>query len=125
MRVTRSSAGVWLLALSVVSGAMPFAFGLIRAFRTGNDVRYLWIALAGLLGAAAVMTVGRQTPRIWQVVALSARAFVLSTTLAIGAALLLGTTLGPGLLVVAASFGLCFAAGCALFQLGTRSEPDS
>jgi len=122
MHVTRSPAGVWLLALSVVCGAMPFAFGLIRALRTGSDVRYLWIALAGLLGAAAVKRIGRQSSRMTQVVALSAGAFAISTVLAIGAALLLGTMFGPGLLVVAASFGLCFAAGCALFQLGTRSE---
>jgi hypothetical protein len=40
--------------------------------------------------------------------------FIMATLLAIIAAMVLGTRLGPGILVVAAAFGSCFAAGSAL-----------
>jgi hypothetical protein len=47
-------------------------------------------------------------------VALSAGVFLVATTSAVVAALLLGTTLGPGILVVGTAFGFCFAVGSAL-----------
>jgi hypothetical protein len=46
-------------ALAMLIAAFPFAFALIRALRTGYDFRYLWVVLASLLGAMAVMTVGK------------------------------------------------------------------
>jgi hypothetical protein len=48
-----------LIALSIFVAAVPFAFTLIRAARTGNDLRYFWVALASLLGALATVAVGR------------------------------------------------------------------
>jgi hypothetical protein len=100
-----------LQALSILFAAVPFAFALIRAARSGSDFRYLWVAIASLLGAMAVMAVGQASRSALSVApALSVGAFITSTLLAVLAAMLLGTTLGPGILVVASSFGFCCAA---------------
>jgi hypothetical protein len=105
-------------ALSIFFAAVPFAFALIRAGRTGYDLRYFWVALASLLGATMVMAVGNAYSRGLKVrVALSAGAFVIATLCAVLAAVLLGTTVGPGILVVASSFGFCCAASCVLHAL--------
>lgn len=105
--------------LAVVFAATPLAFGLIRFVRTGSDLRYLWIALASLAGAAAVST-ARRRPRgqLVPAVAQSAAAFLFATLLAVALGLLLGTSLNPGLLVVAGSFGLCYAASSLCYALG-------
>jgi hypothetical protein len=105
-------------ALSVLFGAVPFAFALIRLGQTGYDVRYVWVALASLLGAAMVMVVGgayRRGPTVR--IALSVGAFLNATLFAVLAAVLLGTTVGPGILVVASAFGFCCAASCVLHVL--------
>jgi hypothetical protein len=119
--MTRSP-GRWLLdALSLVFAATPIGFALIRAITTGHDWRYLWVALAALLGAAVVMAVGRDyRGQLRANVLLSLVALVLSTMLAMVAALSIGTRFGPGLLVVAVSFGLCSAASCLLYLLARR-----
>lgn len=105
-------------AIAMFVAAVPFAFAVIRAIRTGSDVRYVWVALASLAGAAAVQTAGRsygRTPAL--AVAVAAAVFVAATVSAVSAALLMGTRLGPGILIVAASFGMCFAASCLLLAL--------
>jgi uncharacterized membrane protein YadS len=105
-----------LRALSIFFGALPFAFALLRVVETRTDFRYLWVALASLCGAAAIMAVAKR----WssrRPVALSAGVFVAATTSAALTALLLGTMLGPGLLVVASAFGFCFAVGAGLHML--------
>jgi len=105
-----------LHAVSILFAAVPFAFALIRAFETGGrDLRYVWVALAALCGAAATILIARPYgggPNA--AVALSAGVFVIATLLAVCAALLLGTRLGPGILVVGSAFGFCFAVGCLL-----------
>jgi hypothetical protein len=102
-------------ALSLLFGAAPFAFALVRAIRTRYDLRYLWVALAALLGATVVTALGKPyNRRPLAVVALSAGAFIVATALGVVAALLLGTTLGPGILVVGSAFGFCCAASCVL-----------
>ena len=93
-------------ALSIALAALPFAFGAIRAVKTGTDVRYLWVAVAAGLGALTVAQIAGR----WRPAARALLAFLASGATGIGAALLLGTTLGPGILVVAASFAACFAA---------------
>jgi hypothetical protein len=110
----RSLNGTLLRALGLACAAVPFAFALLRAVRTGTDFRYFWVALGALCGAAT-MAVARRDGRTWNAaVALSVAVFVAATLLAVLAALLIGTTLGPGVLVVGAGFGFCFAAGCLL-----------
>ena len=111
-----------LLRLLAISAAvLPFAFGIIRAISTGNDFRYIWVALASFIGAAALMSVvsvSRSGAR--GALALSAAVFVVATLAAVLAAMLLGTALGPGILVVASSFGVCFAFGTCLRSLAQR-----
>jgi len=97
-----------MFALSLAAAGLPFAFASIRAIQTGWDFRYFLIAFAGLLGAAAV-PIGRQYIAAWGTVAMALTAFVTATLLSVLAAVAIGTRLGPGLLVVAASFAACFA----------------
>ena len=103
---------------SVAFAALPFAFGVIRAVKTGTDLRYLWVALAAgiaalLLASVASALQGR--------LLLGVFVFVASTAGGVVAAMLLGTKLGPGILVVAASFAACFSAACLLNVIGTPS----
>jgi hypothetical protein len=94
---------------SALFAAAPFGFALIRAVRTGNDFRYLWVALASFAGMAAVMMVKANTRKPGAGAWLPAASFVVSTLLAVLMAVLLGTTLGPGILMVASAFGFCCA----------------
>ena len=105
-------------ALSAGAAAVPFAFALVRAVTTGRDVRYFWVALAALLGATVVIVAGRaRASRPMAAVAPAAAVFVVATVLAVLAALLIGTTFGPGVVVVASAFGFCFAVAAALHVL--------
>lgn len=102
---------------SVVFAALPFAFGVIRAVKTGSDYRYLSVALAAGVGALVLSLSARRSP----LPGLAARIFVASLAIGILAAMLLGTKLGPGILIVAASFAACFAAACVLHVIRTAS----
>ena len=108
-------------SLAILFGAVPFAFALVRAVRTGDDFRYLWLALASLLGAAIAVAIGKKR-RTRASVALGFTAFVLATLFATTAALFLGTQFGPGLLVVASGFGCCSAASSVLYALGGQTK---
>ena len=99
-----------LKAVSFVFAAIPFAFGGIRAVQTGTDVRYLWVALGGMAGRMIAVAVSPRLQRARRPFTVAAAVFILSTGLAVAVGRLLGTMLGPGLLVVAAGFGGCFAA---------------
>jgi hypothetical protein len=98
---------------------MPFLFGLLRAVMSGNDFRYLWVAAGSLFGAA-VFTAATRAPSRRRRIALSIGALIVATACATAAGMLLGTRFGLGLLVVAASFGFCSAAGCTLFAITQR-----
>ena len=107
-----------LFALSIFVAAVPFAFAVVRAVRTGYDLRYFWVAFASLLGAMATIAVGRaHMRRPIAVVTLVAAVFVIATLLAVLAASLIGTTLGLGIIAVGSAFGFCFAAGALLHVL--------
>jgi len=95
--------------LSAVSVAIPFAFAVIRALRTGYDLRYLWVAIASLLGAAATLIVLRAFARRPTGAIMTVSSFVVATTVAVLAASLVGAGLGVGALIVGASFGFWFA----------------
>jgi hypothetical protein len=101
-------------SLSILFGAVPFVFALVRAVRTGDDLRYLWVAIAALLGAAIAMAM-RNAHRLRTSVGLGLTAFVLATLLATAVALSLGTQFGPGMLLVASGYGGCLAASCMLY----------
>ena len=107
--------------LSILFGAVPFAFALVRAVRTGHDLRYLWVALAALLGATIAMAI-RKAHRTRTSLGLGLTAFVLATLLATAMALFLGTQFGPGVLLVASGCGGCLAASCVLYALGGQTR---
>ena len=96
--------------LSFAAGGVPFAFASIRAIQTGWDFRYFLIAVAGLVGAAATVAIGRAYATGWSTFAMAMAAFVAAALLSVLAAMTIGTRLGPGLLIVAAAFAVCFAA---------------
>lgn len=106
---------------SILFGAAPFVVALVRAVRTGYDLRYLWMALASLLGATVVLAVGKARYRKPNMVlALAIVGFVIATLLAGLIALLLGAKAAPGILAVAFAFGFC----CAVSRmLDTFSRP--
>lgn len=97
-------------ALSFAAATMPFAFASIRAIQTGWDFRYFMIAAAGLIGAAATLAIGRGYAHSSNTFAMTLVALVAAALLSVLAAIAIGTRLGLGLLVVAASFAACFAA---------------
>jgi len=103
-------------SLSILFGAVPFAFALVRAVRTGDDFRYVWVAFGALLGATIAIAM-RKADRTRTFAGLGLTAFVLATLLATAVALFLGTQFGPGVLVVGSGFGGCLAASCVLYAL--------
>jgi drug/metabolite transporter (DMT)-like permease len=117
----RQSNHAGLRVLSMVFAAVPFAFALIRTFQTGDDLRYLWVAIAGLCGAvAAVWVAGPDGTSPKEALVLLAVVFVVATLLGVLTALLLGTKLGPAVVLVGAAFGFCFAVGAALYMRASR-----
>lgn len=115
----------WIHALGIFFAAVPFGFALVRAVRTGSDLRYLWLASASLIGAVAITAVGRShAANTRSTGLLSIGVFVVATLLAVAAALVIGTRMGPGVLVVGSGFGFCFALA-SLFHMSARSRlPD-
>jgi hypothetical protein len=109
--------------LSILFAAAPLAFGVIRAVRSGNDVRYLWLAIAALLGAAVVMAVGKaRSQELNVVLMLTVVAWIVATLLAVLTVRLLGVTMAPIGWVVAFVFGGC----CAISRaLDAFSRPQS
>lgn len=96
---------------SVLLAAVPFAFALIRLVQTGDDFRYLWMAIVTFIGAAAVSMAGRARIRgLGALTALTTAALIAATLLGVATAVLLGTTFGPAAVIVALGFGLCAAA---------------
>ena len=111
--------------LGILAILVPFAFGVIRAITTGSDFRYLWMALAAVLGAVVVaVTTTQRTTTQNEILKRSGAAFVLATLLAGGVGYLLGARSFIGVWIVAVSFGLCEAVGFALTKMArTPSAP--
>ena len=103
-----------LRALALAFAALPFGFGIVRAVRTGEDVRYVWVALASACGAALILIPVRNSGGA---VAVAAAAGACATVAAVAAAMIQGTVFGTGLCVVALSFGACFAVAAGLDRL--------
>lgn len=108
----------WVFAGAILIGVTPFAFAALRAFTTGYDVRYIWLAMASFAGASLVMLTGRAGSRDrTMALGLSVAALVVATLSAGLAGLLLGTKAGAGLLIVAFGFGLCSAGSFSINSL--------
>ena len=89
--------------------SVPFAFALMRLLATGDDRRYLWMAIVSTLCAAAVLVrpgSAAAPSRVHTGVAAIAAAACAATV-----AILLGATAVSGIAIVALAFGLCSALG--------------
>lgn len=108
---------------AVLFGAAPLGFGLLRALRTGSDLRMFWMAVASTLFAASVLAgaVGRRRTRS-AVLYQAGVIFVVATLLAGGMGFALGATAGPGVLAVSAVFGICLAVASVLVAY---ARPDT
>lgn len=114
----RSPGQLIFLLASVLFSAIPFAFAIVRALQTGTDLRYLWVALASFLGAAAVMTIGKARQRTpARVLALSVVALIAAALFAGIVAFVVGARSALAMAVVAVGFGGCHAAGLGLYVL--------
>lgn len=109
-RVMRSRSQTLLHVAGMLAGTLPIAFGVIRAATTGTDFRYLWVAIAALIGAAAVTARGQARGRI----AVLLMALCASAVLAAATAFAGGARSRGAVLVVALAFGACEAVGSAL-----------
>ena len=101
-----------LRALGMLLAAVPFAFAFIRLLATGDDMRYLWMATASTLCAAAVLVRPGSSAipsRIHTAVATIAAA---ACAAAVG--IVLGATAVSGIAIVAFAFGFCSASGTRL-----------
>lgn len=109
--------------LSIALAAAPFAFGLLRAYRTGYDLRMLWMAFASFLGASMVEAIRRACSRTRNhLLALSAVTLIMATLFAGATAFLLGARSAAGVWPVAFVFGVSWAASYALAAL-SRPRP--
>jgi hypothetical protein len=112
--------------LSLGAAAVPFAFASIRAIATGSDFRYFALATASFIGTGMAVAFAR--PRggtLVPAIAFGAVVFVVATGLAMFAARLTGARVGLGMIIVAASFGCCFAAASVLHALARASNHDA
>ena len=113
--MAKSRSSQLLVLAAVLVGLVPVVFGLIRAISTGDDVRYLWLALSAIVGSMAVMVLGRRASDSLRVSPGRAVAAVAAgATSAAATAILLGATPGPGVAIVAVAFGLCSGASAVL-----------
>ena len=104
--------------LSILCGAIPFAFAIVRALQTRSDLRYGWVALASFLGAAAVMMIGKARQRTpAHVLALSVVALIASALFAGIVAFAVGARSVLAMAVVAVGFAGCHATSLALHAL--------
>lgn len=121
--MTRSARQRKLYAMSIVLAAAPFAFALIRAVKSGYDLRMLWMAFAAFAGATAVMLVGRVRQRGPRgVLGLSVLALAAATLAAGWLAYRLGAKAAAGVWPVAFVLGFCCAGSYALETLSARAE---
>ena len=87
-----------LLLAAALLAVAPLTFGLIRAVSTGDDMRYLWLALASFLGATTVIPRGRGASGAARISLVRTLGAVGAGTVgAAAAAILQGATAGPGL----------------------------
>jgi len=98
--------------LGVLIAAVPFAFASVRLFTTGSDLRYLWMATASAICAAATLLQTGSAQR-----ARFLRTGGAALAAALGAAIVaiaVGATSGIGIAIVAIAFGLCSGVGTGL-----------
>ena len=107
--------------LGIVLIAVPFLFAGIRLRATGDDMRYLWMAVAATLCAAGVLF--RSNPPTAPSGARTAVTAIAGAVCAATVAMLLGATAASGVAIVALTFGLCSTLGITLVVRSVRKEP--
>ena len=114
----------WLLLAAIVAAAVPVAFGGIRAVTTGDDVRYLWMAAAAILGSMAVAA-RRGSDAIPTNVTFGrgVSAVACGTLCAAVTGVLQGARSVPGVAIVALAFGVCTGTS-AVFAMHARQARD-
>jgi hypothetical protein len=107
-----------LSLLSILFAVAPFAFALIRAHSSRNDLRMLWMALASLLVVTPIMLAGkvrrRQPAGVFALVII---ALVAATLVAGWLAYRLGATAAAGIWPVSFVLAFCWAMSFALNAL--------
>ena len=93
----------------MLPAAVPFAFALMRLLATGDDMRYLWMATASTLCAAAAL-VRPGSPGVLSRVRTGV-AGIAAAACAATVAIVLGATAISGVAIVAVAFGFCSASG--------------
>jgi hypothetical protein len=110
-----------LFVTAVLVAALPVAFGVIRAVSTGDDVRYLWLAGAAILGSMVAVRLRRSASDPAHVSPGRALGAVAAgAACAAAAAFLMGATAGPGVAIVAGAFGFCTGTGAVLATLARQ-----
>ena len=106
---------------SVGSAALPFAFAIAAAWLPRHDLRFLWLAIAGLVGLLLVRQFTRRRATI------GAAAVTLAVALVLQAIVIrmMMSALPVGALVVALGFSLCFSFSHALATLSAYSTPST
>ena len=100
------------MILGVLFLAIPFAFGVLRFRTTGDDSRYLIVAIASSLGALLVLVRPRMTAA--PTVARALAAVAVATLCAAVASFVVGSRNAISVAVVSLSFAVCSAAGAFL-----------
>lgn len=99
-------------ALSFVLAAVPFAFALIRAIKTGSDFRYLWMSVASFVAAAAFVAIEKERGRRRDVkTSMPVGVFVIVAVVAALTGYLLGARSSVGVWMVSVGFAFCWALG--------------
>jgi hypothetical protein len=113
----------WLLLAAVLSAAVPVTFGCIRAVTTGDDVRYLWMAGAALLGSMAAVARGRGGVSHANVALRRWAIAVAGGTVCAGAmAVLQGARSVPSVTIVALAFGMCTGTSAVFAMLAREAH---
>jgi hypothetical protein len=123
MSMSRSSKARVQYAIAVLLGAAPIGAGLIRLAQTGNDFRYIWLAIASYAGAYAVMRIGHaQTVTARGLFWLTLIAFVVATLVDVLLGRLLGARAMIGVWLVAVVFALLSATSQLFEKLSRRGN---
>jgi hypothetical protein len=112
----------WIVAAATIAAAVPVAFGCLRAISTGDDVRYLWMAGAAILGSMAVLphSGARAPANGW--IGRGLAAVASGAACAAVAAVVQGARSVPGVAIVAVAFGLCTGTSARLVMLARESR---
>ena len=112
----RSLRELLFFGAGIMLTALPFAFGLLRAWQTGTDLRYLWVALSAFVGSSVVISIGKSRSKTSTVtVGVAVVALLVATIAAVLGAKFLANTQSAAAWIVAFFFGFCTTVGTVLY----------